>query len=359
MKSSILITCAIAAIALFELGSKKIDKKTKADVETKSNESRVKAVYQQNAVVQKTLNGIDSIDAMRMKTNFKSNKGFDKKPAKESIWFPKKTIINMVSLLDEERKAEKLDRCTKGVTDGIRIHFVNDGSYSHRKMNNSIILVSTKYYAPNDKAPSGANHIDYYKHAANAGLFSETKDDLRGRISKMNAIDIFNPKDLYNIYNVFFRVFPQKDTCIGSHYLSRSQANKMVNQFGRNSIKTTSEWFDLDVFRKIANETKSDGLRIYFARHPKSFRKKDDPDKYKEAFVLVTTVPLIIGRDTFHKDNYICLAIEDNICRTKNIARVSEGGGDDKGELCPDACNPGDSLSTLNQKKRPLLKKHN
>ena len=315
--------------------------------------------HQKSANTAMTLNGIDQTTALTLITNFNQNKKNDRHPAKTSIWFPKQTIKNMMDLLDAEIAEEKLPECTKGRTDGIRIYFTWDGTYANHKMNNSIVLVSTKNYAPNPSASSGALHVDYYTHVANAPLFSENKLDLQGRASKMNLGDIFTSKDLYDVYNVYFRVFHPNDTCSGYHFLSRGKANKMVNQFGKAPITTISEWFDLDLFRNIANQDKIDGLRIYFARHPSKYHRDTDVNKYKEAFVLVTTITLKIGKNIYHKDNYICLATSNHRCTTGVYHHNDTGGGDDKGELCPDACNPGDTLNATHIKNQPLHKKRN
>jgi len=299
-----------------------------------------------------TLNGIDSAGAKHMQMNFATYKKQDKGPIKENVWFDIATIKNIVSLLHDERAAQpQLTSCTKGYIDGIRIYFISDTTVKKGQLKNSIMLVSTKDFSLDPKVESGAIHQDYYMHSKNAALFKENRQTLIGLTKEKQLLDDLGVDNLNSILNLLTRIFPGTNDCNSTHFITRGMANKMVNQFGKDTIRTTSEWFDLDLFEKIAVLPKVDGLRIYFARHPEKYRTKKDSDYPKEAFVLVPTNQKIINHKIYHRDNYTCIPLDSTACkpfRTMNVA----GGGDDKGEMCPENCDADSLNGGANAKKQ-------
>src|ERR1700740_1609332 len=84
----------------------------------KTTEDAVKA-----KICFKTLNGFDGNKAGRMIQHFLDLKGNDLKPQGTSVWFDKKVIYSVDSLLQAEYQVSKGQ---KDSTDGMRIYFATD-----------------------------------------------------------------------------------------------------------------------------------------------------------------------------------------------------------------------------------------
>jgi hypothetical protein len=231
----------------------------------------------------------------------------------------------------------------------VRIYFGIDGD-PNGSFVFQIIIVPTVYYGIDigvPRSPSGKLHKDFYLDAANP-LFQlkniQGKIQLKGVIRKGDLL--YKTSD------------PSDDiTCkdsTGPHYITRQNAETWVKNFGSAKMMTKSEWFDLDLITALANDPVHDGIRIYFAKHG-----PDDVDPVqdvanKDIFIFVTTQKhgfLFIS----HKDYFNCSitqAILKQISERKRaffklnnmLLTVDDSGtnpgGQDKGELCPNSCNP-------------------
>jgi len=333
-----------------------------ADRSSKSNQSILKRPVVDNTF-EMSLNGIDSATAYKMKRYFWKLKKYDKRPIRKSVWFDSTTFNNMVNLLTKERGPEHTGPDIKGQTDGIRIYFVSDSILNNGHLNTSIIIVSTKNYGldPKAKAPSKYKHIDYYTHSVSDILFKHL-DSIKGKTANRQFINTRGEK----LYNFCLRFWANDSTSCQDdpHQIARGKGNKMVDQFGKDTIRTKSAWFDIKLLWAYAADKNHDGVRIYFSRHPKKYQSKAQSDTLKETFILVPTVK----KGVYHKDSFKCLTKSGPYMKLLELAKLNktpfalkseEDGGDDKGELCPDACNPGDcdTCSTTGQKKPPLNKK--
>ncbi|HWZ13592.1 MAG TPA: hypothetical protein VNW95_00035 [Mucilaginibacter sp.] len=260
-----------------------------------------------------TLNGIDSAAARAMIDTFKKYKGSETAPLPTSVWFSKETIHSIDSLLHAEIVTQKKsDSTRKDTTDGIRLYFACDPTVLKPHLKTTVLFVSTfdSLIYPKGKSP----HRDYYSHnasflAAKTGEVSHDKN-LTGAL----------------LYQTKYTCPPKPANCSISpdHLITCEQAHRWVQNHGKNSINTTSEWFDLkllDYFDKEIHNNKNnpDGLRIYFA-----FRDKDDDHPSiinRNIFLFITTKDV----NKVHTDYFECEEIHHIV--------------GDNGELCPDVCN--------------------
>lgn len=282
-----------------------------------------------------TLNGVDSALADTMQKHFLKYRAQDTKPTRESIWFDKATIVKIVALLDQEIKDQTAapHQHRTDTTDGIRIYFTSDIAVTTGKLKNSIILVSTKNGGPDPNVDSKAIHRDYYTHNKSNPLFANLSS-IQGEIHTRDLVNL-RGENLYNICVNCDVVTPCGTN--RRHYLTRKRAHQMVNEFGDKAITTNSEWFDINLFRAFAHDNVLDGIRIYFTRHPEKFNATPDPNKFKDAFVLVTTQKLL----GIHNDYFNCKATNkyfEYYDRHNLLPPPPIGGGQDNGELCPDSC---------------------
>ncbi|HVW16295.1 MAG TPA: hypothetical protein VHB54_20855 [Mucilaginibacter sp.] len=294
-----------------------------------------------------TLNGVDSTNALAMTGHFKNYKKEDSRPLQKSVWFDKKTFHLIVRILEKERGKQVYDApVQKGMTDGLRIYFASDPTSSTGQLNNSIVLVSTKNNGLDNTVPSKAYHLDYYDHKKDDSLFMDMTA-IKGVISTRPKF----PINLHgeNLYNPHLRLFESENiSCSDPHFITRGRANKMANRFGKDTITTLSEWFDLKLLELIDRDTIHDGVRIYFARHPDKYKSKIDTDVNKEAFLLITTkyhYNKLLKKET-HDDYFDCKWTGNYFLYVKKVlgwynklhAFDGTGGGDDNGELCPTHC---------------------
>ena len=298
-----------------------------------------------------TLNGVDSTDAAKMKSDYLTYRGQDSRPERETFWFSRTAILHMYNLLTAEQAQEKaygIDSGQRGFTDGIRIYFVSDMTQSKCHIANSIILVSTKNAGPDDSVPSGAHHKDYYTHSKKDILFSNL-DSISAQWSPHDILKNWGQ----NLYNgcLNCNVIASCDTD-KPHYITQLRAHKMVKQFEtKGPLTTTSEWFDYNLIKDLATDAVHDGIRIYIARHPKTLMNGHaDTDAMKEAFIWVTTKPDRLNK-TAHDDYYDCTTTEHYFlnfaAKMKRKGRNpydgdggsgGTSGGQDNGEICPTHC---------------------
>jgi len=287
-----------------------------------------------------SLNGVDSTDAFKMQAQFLTYRDQDKYPTRETFWFNRTAMLNIYNLLTKEREYESahgISEFSKGFTDGIRIYFASDTSVSKGHLINSIIMVSTKNDGKYPPAPSGYKHLDYYSHSKTDILFGNLRV-IRGEPSQRNILK----NKGQNLYNVcaYCDTTPPCDTT-KPHYITQRKAHNMVSHFGTHPISTKSEWFDYNLIKDLALDDVHDGLRIYFARHPKKFKSKPDTNAKKEAFILITT-RVDNNNKTGHDDYFDCQTTGQyfGLFDKENLTGGSvTAGGQDNGELCPDNCN--------------------
>lgn len=299
-----------------------------------------------------TLNGVGWTVSDAMQKHFIAERGQDKNPIQKSFWFDSNALHLMVTLLNKEIKQE-LDTTPNrpDTTDGVRIYFVSDTTVSSGQLNNSIVLVSTRNNGTDVSVPSGAFHRDYYYHDKSDPLFKNL-NEIKGAPSIKPGAITTDGQNLYN--NIYFGT-GDNTTCADPHYIGRRRAHKMLGQFGLDAIRTTSEWFNINLLRSFDNEKSHDGFRIYFTRHPKQYTFRLglrrvtllDTDSLKEAFVLVTTQHKRFPRDR-HEDYFNCLSTNHyydmpNVVnwfkRHPQLLGAGGSGGDDNGEICPSHCN--------------------
>jgi hypothetical protein len=282
----------------------------------------------------RSLNNIDEHSALRMIEDYVSRGPKDTRPKPKSIWFSKDMIHNIVFLLHEEIKARLAqDPHATDLPDGFRIYFASDTAVLTYPLKTSVILVSTKDNGPciSVKAcKSGRKHIDYYDHSLSADLFH--MGDIAGQ-----PCDGGSGCTGAALYRTCF--CGDDLTCPSlPHNLTREFAEEMVQGFKRRAagLLTSGEWFDLGLLEAIDEDTtkRHNGIRIYFARNPKS----DDYESERDAFVISTTEYKSASGNT--EDYFDCgIAATYRRKYLKKFPDKAFSPGKDKGELCPDNCN--------------------
>jgi hypothetical protein len=286
-----------------------------------------------------SLNGYTQADALQMIAPFQKQN--TQPPQITSVWFDKRTVLKIDSLLNAE--------VSKKRTDGIRIYFAYDNSHQE-----TIVIVSTKDSGiHNNQSPEKDNfHDDYYDHSISIPLSGEVCHDLS-----------------CNGGALLYKTSGDNDTCIytasNSHYLTRTECENMAQGFAsqKENINTKGEWFDLklvDAFADdIENNPNIDGIRIYFARHPSNDRTGYEDE---DAFVIVPTYTIansnpainkqdyfdcFLSKDYFSKADVRFRKIKSHVKKGKSKFKLfnfkfkayDSGGGQDNGELCPYNCN--------------------
>jgi len=285
--------------------------------------------------VSEALNGFSQSAADQMVKNTISEN--DSTPANTEVWFSKRVVDSVFSLLQQDSLAFKLDS-TSGIKqpDGIRIYFGSTTPTATVPLhyNNNIIVVSTYFNGVDTLGPHNfvEKHHDYFSHPQTAGLFS--LDSVGGVVT--NDHDTSNGALLYIKCNC--------DTikpCIttSDHDILRSIGEKMVQSFPGEPIAAIGEWFDIGMLRNLVqemNDENDDGIRIYFARGVSGINQAVDVGKGR--FVIVTTKqsknPLTNA--AIHKDYFDCV---HPITVSVRAPGKPAGPGQNNGELCPNNCN--------------------
>jgi len=266
-----------------------------------------------------SLNGVDETVALSMINYFRINNKYDKAPLPTSVHFTRSEILTMVNLLHKEIKADKPGR--KDSIDGIRIYFASDTNGTiNGHLQNTAILVSTR--ARSDiKKP----HMDYYDHD------KTTLIKIRGLKSNDHCGE---GAKLYTICTGCLD--DKKCDWTLPHYYKRSEAEQIVQNFGKDTINTISEWFDLKMFDQMMKYD-FDGLRIYFGRH---IRDQNTKISNRDSFVITTTK--YDSSISNYKDYFDCITTNSftNYSWTSNPeTSMVPIPSEDKGELCPYNCN--------------------
>jgi hypothetical protein len=231
-----------------------------------------------------TLNGIDQRTAEAMINYFVTNKKNDSHPTRKSIWFDHATIKNIVELLYKEKAQDGKNR--PDTIDGVSVFFASDPSIKGDRLKNSVILLPTRYAGPNKNTPypSKSYHMAYYGHSKK-DVATYILNNAKGVQHNYNLFG--STIRLENLYNICLKC---GDTIVCEkkqpHYITRKKGHKMVNQFGKDTIRTRSEWFDLTLLKAFADDNVHDGVRIYFTRHPASSSNDTESDSLKEAFTV-------------------------------------------------------------------------
>lgn len=256
-----------------------------------------------------SLNGLDQTSAQNMIKYFCKTKGHDTSPTPNSYWFNKDELHSVVSLMKSEIANSDESKY------GIRVYFASDPSVTTPPFNTSIILVST--FDSLNTPPNKSKHRDYYEHNFQSppvyiGQINSGAKVRGARLYKKN------------------KPCTSGDCGTSStlHYLNCENSYKAVKEFGADTINTVSEWFDFRFIEAldgaIYNNTKLDGLRIYFAKG-----KRYDYPEERHFFVLTPTKKRFLSRKN-HNDYYKCLP---------GIDMKELKGYYDNGELCPNNCD--------------------
>jgi hypothetical protein len=263
----------------------------------------------------KSLNGVDETVAKQKITYFYNHIEDYKNPASGSLWFSKEVVGGIIKVFDSDPQI-----------DGFRIYFAGEPSTA-TGFNLSVILVATKEIGADLSLPiqSGKKHEDFYLNTSLYDLFKS--ESIQG---KNDGTQNAGAK-LYHQGNT---VIDNSGCLIMPHDISVDYAEKMVANFQEpHTITTHSEWFDRTLLDNIASNPHYNGIRIYFARHPKS----NDPYKSdKDAFVITAT-----AANPLHPE----LTTDIFGCRTKMTVNSESSSGtsgtppQDNGELCPSHCN--------------------
>jgi hypothetical protein len=271
-----------------------------------------------------SLNGLDSVTALKMIDNFNKIKSVDKTPLPASIWISSVELHDMIILLEAERDSDIAHRNPKdtdrlkGLTDGVRVYFACDTMATNPHNSTSIIITSTKdngkSTSPDSVCLSGRRHLDYYTHSLNFDLFKI--GDIEGEICNGGPACVGD--SLY---------IPSKnpsDRVDSKPYsLSRKKAEKMVQNFYNHPINTEGEWFNLSELVRIDQDPKYDGIRFYFATNDKG----SNPEfSGKDCFIITTTA--------YSKQIGAYVDYFNTSGGTNTIASPQ-----DNGELCPTNCN--------------------
>lgn len=321
MKKILIIAVVIAVAAI---GCK--NGKNKSMAESTAAPAGITA----DAVCLKTLNAIDFKTADTMINHFQKYRGQDKRPRQMSIWFSKQAIKDMINVIKEDSlRLVTQSPGRQDLPDGIRIYFGSNISIKKGQLENTILMVSTQKGGVDSTVPSGFHHKDYYEHTNLQLCDHNSHNSFKGEAPRERGDEPYKGEDLYT---------PCNSDCdmpgTGRHYITRKKAYAMGNAFANNVITTNSEWFDLDLFKTFANDTKSDGVRIYFTRHPEDVDGKPDDDYPLQAFVLVPTIPL----GSYHQDDFKNVAVNKFISKQAKSIKIL-GGGQDNGEICPTHCD--------------------
>jgi len=303
----------------------------------------------QTDTVWRSLNGFKYADARGMITNAWKNRNQDKNPQAASVWFDITTFQKMVHLLDDEANTTPATPENAPVTDGMRIYYGSPSGMAKGHCNYSVVMVATRRNGINPLAISGANHLDYYGHDKNASLFKVDADTLHG-IKTMKPWFFSRGERSYDLN---FDNRPDKD-CVDPNLLTGAKTYQMLSHFDTIAVNSRAEWYSLKQLRYIADSSqikdpakKVDGVRIYFARHPDHDTVGNTVYDNRSAFVVCITERrhfLIFW--PIHRDKFICFmskdALKNLILKRKNLKITSydDIGGLDKGELCPDNCDP-------------------
>ena len=310
----------------------------------------------QLTTVNATLNGVDALTATTMIQNFEDNYAADGGAKSISAWYRADQLKAINDLLTSEAS-------TIG-TDGLRFYFASDKPVSpNTKLHVKIFLVPTIPKVPTNGHTS--THGDYYAHT---GVFSN------GFLTTETGIAMDDQADVgaSNGASLYSKTQPANGVCNMQptpHYLPANKAYSLVqarNEKNTNNpttamdtspYNTISDWYRLcfitSLFNAITDPNNHlDGLRIYLGKG--QMINGDIRD-------VVVLVPTHNVNGSPGVDDYDCMEdlapVSKPFCNDRSdsanylqstrkrlkslieIARSTNGGGYDNGELCPFNCN--------------------
>ncbi len=280
-------------------------------------------------IILKTLDGVDSLTAVRGINYFENNSTTVPAQKIRCFLLKKDMLIKISNLLQAEQKAQTVAGW-KHVTDGIRIYLSMDPTAPNAPV--SLLFVSTLDSTNQVTGKKGFHH-DYYSHAASATLFSSPP------IVPEPTPTVAGGAALYGNCASMPTGCAEDATCTNIanlHFTPRQFAEIMVKSraaLPQRPFNTHAEWFDIDIIGKLATDTKLDALRIYFGTHP-----NNDPTtayQNKDAFVITTTH---LDPGTNNYVDYFDCATMQALLRIPKL-RLHNVPALDKGELCPENCN--------------------
>ncbi len=280
--------------------------------------------------VQVTLDGIDSATARGMIDTFQKHSSVYT-PDMFNFLVKKDTLKKLVKLLEDEY-AYGIAHKLKHVTDGVRFYFAIDPKFPQ-----TITMLAV---ATIDSSLTDFHH-DYYTH-------SDTADLIKLRLKGGLVYAAQSPgASLYYLCDTC------KDDTINCnyyknpHYLKRAVAEAMVKAYGQaqpaNEVHTNAEWYDLKMLKAMADDSRCDGIRIYFARHA-----SNEAAFPKRACFVITTTHIYPGNPKVYQDYFDCQTLKSYFIESearnpkwydKNKYLNPLYPGQDNGSLCPLNCN--------------------
>ncbi|TFF33935.1 hypothetical protein [Mucilaginibacter psychrotolerans] len=249
----------------------------------------------------KTLNGLDSADAIKLVTTFKNDT--TSKDRFTNIWFSKSFVEDTYDILSSQTDA-----------DGIRL-YIGKNADGH----NTLVVMSTKdggnYTDPDSSKipPSKKIHVDYFQHGYPILNTKEVKNQDSYTATLGDGADLY--QDTTN------KPCPKIKCEINESQVSCIQAKTWAQGFKGGAIDIRSVWYSLkliaylkeQIHAGVSNRRSVDGIRIYFVV---------DTTRRKNGFLLTPTEEI----NGVHQDIYDCYSLH------KMFDVV------DHGEECPIFC---------------------
>jgi hypothetical protein len=278
------------------------------------------------SIIYKTLNGVDQASADTMIRNFQATMTTDTRPVILNFFLSKDMLVKIVKLLDDECLAEG-NAVHK--TDGVRIYLAK----KTRTSPITLLLVSTIDSTITD-SNKWCKHHDYYAHSLKEDLYRYAPLPIIScdKLGNCPGAELYHSCGCPDDTSCYFPDHP--------HYLRRSVAEAMVQACHDHALTTKAEWFDKDMLKALSKDSKCQGIRIYFATHP-----KNDPitiDENMDALVITTTHKDLIDT-TIYRDYFDCKTLqsyfETSLKLHPNWYLHPLSPGQDNGELCPNNCD--------------------
>ncbi|WP_183575851.1 hypothetical protein HDF18_18260 [Mucilaginibacter sp. X5P1] len=306
----------LIAIISFMISCKSKTNSSNTDTSTNTTKSNVSGKTPTGSVY-KTLNGVDQKTALDMITHFDTSFYNKQKLPQLNFWFGLEVLRDIVTLIRNDSVSQIK---ANHHVDGIRIYYAASLDTPSKF---SILLVTTV------DSVGDSLHRDYYLHSSER-LFTDT--GIAGNVFKRGQCPGAN------LYNWKLGGFIDDITCNFKdhpHYIKRHMGRKMVKAFGSDVVNTRGEWFPKDLFEDAVNDSRCDGIRIYFAKHPPK-GNIDTIFNNRDAFVIVTTKE--DKKNKFnHKDYFDCNTFQESVSKYSGHDLFS--AGEDNGGLCPNNCN--------------------
>jgi len=317
------------ALAIYALGCGRAAAEKK-QIGTFENHEKLK--------VRKTLNGYNERDALNM-INYCYRKFIHKPDACTKslcVWFKKDDIKKMYAVLRQE---------SYGVdaANGVRFYLGLDSANDNGKFHQfKLLLVTTRMLAKPPKDPKTSSYVDYFVHYTNK-LDKKMGDPYYCQQKPDDGALLYTNNTLTG-YDCPY------GTNLSGHelQLKTAQGCARARMGSKTPFTTLSDTFDIVfikwLFSIIAENRSFTGLRVYLGYGCTG--AKTDPSK--DIFMLVPTSKT---DNSNRVDNFQCL----EKIKPYPIPHLTDGGYD-KGELCPDNCDPGLDPSGSDNSKQSQLR---